>query len=57
MIENTNTRQDQLPTKSHVKEAKRLGINLATLAAVLHKDMQDLTAEDLQNAINAKKMK
>lgn len=46
-----------LPTKGQLAEAKELKINLNTLASYLGKNIRDLTSDDLDYAINAKRMK
>lgn len=48
---------DKAPTKGQLDEAKQLNINLQTLASYLGKNIHDLTSDDLDYAINAKKMK
>ena len=48
---------EQLPTKGQLDEAKELKINLQTLASYLGKNVRDLTSDDLDYAINAKRMK
>ena len=52
-----NAPWEQLPTKGQLDEAKQLNINLQTLASYLGKNIHDLTKDDLDYAINAKKMK
>lgn len=46
---------DKAPTKGQLDEAKKLGINLESLAAYLHKNIHDLTSDDLNFAIDSKK--